>query len=262
MLDAVNADVVMLEEVVPLWTVDNIRRRFPRFRQSGWDVRTSASQPRRLIAVRGRIDDELGPIPYSAPTLDALLRFDTASDRSPSRVDSERHGAGASGFVVTIGQRRLLAVPVELPCCGGPGTEQELWRLADVEAIRRAVTRVTGARTVDGVIVGGDFNLVGSRTPLDLMARGLDPDGSDLAVVPALSFDGSNGDTWRQANGRFPPGRLDWMLHSASTLELLRAFVFDTAALTPAWLAVHGLRTDDSALASDHLPVVADLRWR
>ncbi len=37
--------------------------------------------------------------------------------------------------------------------------------------------------------------------------------------------------------------------------------VMDTRDLEPRWLQRHELRADDTASASDHLPLVADLRW-
>jgi endonuclease/exonuclease/phosphatase family metal-dependent hydrolase len=136
--------------------------------------------------------------------------------------------------------------------------------MAEVGALRPAIARAVRTHDVDGVIVAGDFNLVGSRAPLDLMRRRLDLDGSDLDIVEALTLDGGSKDTWRSpaGGGAFPPGPLDWMLLSGSSVDVRHAFVFDTEAIGAAWLKRHGLRQDDSRHTSDHLPIVADLQWR
>ena len=80
--------------------------------------------------------------------------------------------------------------------------------------------------------------------------------------VPAVDLRGASANTWRNPGGRFPPGRLDWVLHSDSSLEVMRAFIFDTAVISPYWLAQHGLWAADSVTTSDHLPIVVDVRWR
>ena len=59
----------------------------------------------------------------------------------------------------------------------------------------------------------------------------------------------------------FVPGRLDFLLYSDASLSLARSFVLDTRDLSPRWLKNHRLRPADTADASDHLPIVADLDW-
>jgi endonuclease/exonuclease/phosphatase family metal-dependent hydrolase len=99
------------------------------------------------------------------------------------------------------------------------------------------------------------------------MMRGLDRDGSSLALAPALQLDGRSAATWRDAEPRpsgpiFTPGRLDYVLFGDATLALERALVFDSAQLPVSWAEAHGVQSDDNHRASDHLPVVADFRWR
>jgi len=64
--------------------------------------------------------------------------------------------------------------------------------------------------------------------------------------------------TWRDARSSFAPGRLDYIFYSDSVLRLERAFILATEELAPDVLARYGLRPDDTLVASDHLPVVAD----
>jgi endonuclease/exonuclease/phosphatase family metal-dependent hydrolase len=112
------------------------------------------------------------------------------------------------------------------------------------------------------VVIAGDLNLVGSRRPLDLLADGLDGDGSDLAVAEAYQIDNLSNATWSNADQPFVAGRLDFLLYADTNVEPVGAFVMDTRDMAPPWLDRHGLRLDDTASASDHLPLVVDLRWR
>jgi endonuclease/exonuclease/phosphatase family metal-dependent hydrolase len=126
-------------------------------------------------------------------------------------------------------------------------------------AARRAVASADGSAAA--VILAGDFNLVGSETPLITAGRGLDTGGGDLEPIYALQLDGASTATWIGPSTPFPPGQLDYLLHPSS-LEPLRAFVFETEDLGVADLATLGLSAELSDDASDHRPVVADFRWR
>jgi hypothetical protein len=80
-------------------------------------------------------------------------------------------------------------------------------------------------------------------------------------VAEALQIDGRSNATWGDPDLPFVPGRLDFLLYADTSLESINAFLMDTRDLEPRWLERHGLRGDDTASASDHLPLVADLRW-
>jgi len=122
------------------------------------------------------------------------------------------------------------------------------------------VARELALGGVDAVLVAGDLNLVGSRAPLERLAAGLDPAGGDLVVARALHPDGRDGWTWSAPRSAYTPGRLDYMLSSPSSLRVAAAFVLDTADLSPAVCARHGLEPGDARAASDHLPIVARVR--
>lgn len=164
--------------------------------------------------------------------------------------------------------RRLLLVTLDLVCCGNRADAiQDRIRRMEASYINRAVRRAlkdaaADGREADAVIVGGDFNLVASHTPLDLAASGLGPDGADLVPVYALQLDGRSSATWDGGWGQFPPGQLDYVLFSDTTLEVRRAFVLETRDLASAWLGRHGLDGTESERASDHRPIVVDFAWR
>jgi len=169
-------------------------------------------------------------------------------------------GVSTAGMVVEIDGRRLLAMPLDLQCCGRTEEPEDQIREIQAQAIRNALRAAVPEADLDGLIVAGDLNLVGNRRPLDLLTEGLDLDGSDLASANALQLDGYSNATWG-FRGAFPASRLDYVFFGDSTLEALNAFVFDARDLDAHWRGVHAVEAED-VRASGHLPVVVDMRWR
>ncbi len=166
----------------------------------------------------------------------------------------------ALGAFVSDGPRTTLVVPLHFPCCG-----DEAGRLRAAPALRDAVQAALAEASVDGVIVAGDFNTVNGRStePVEIVQRGVTFRGAPLAALEARQLDGQSNTTFWNPR-RQVASRLDWLLFSDTTLELLRAFIFETEDLAPEWLRAHGLQADDSDVSqsSDHRPIVADFRWR
>ncbi len=166
--------------------------------------------------------------------------------------------ARACAALIDTDAGELLAISVHLKCCGSAGSEEDLTRIDQARAINAFVDHVHAQHPDAMVIIGGDYNLVGSRTPLEVMARGLGLNGDDLdpALTPVL------GDpsvvTWVDEKSRFGPGRLDWLLYDDSRSELVNALMLDTRVLTDGSLGAMGLERGDTT-ASDHLPMVVDL---
>ncbi len=169
----------------------------------------------------------------------------------------------AISALVSTPEGEILACSTHMKCCGSAGSNEDLIRYAEAGAINNAFAsamdnvRGTLGREIDAAIIGGDLNLVGTRGPLDILRTGLASDGSDFE--PATT--GVIGDTaiytWRDDNGYFGPGRLDWFVTGES--RVAQAFALDTRLIDPDRLAMWGLYPDDSAV-SDHLPVVVDLK--
>jgi endonuclease/exonuclease/phosphatase family metal-dependent hydrolase len=155
----------------------------------------------------------------------------------------------------------LLTGSMHLKCCGGKDTYEDRLRIAQVETIRTFVRSVLAQEPDLRPVLSGDFNLVGSRQPLDLLASDLDSDGSALGVADALVAGGDAAFTWTDADSPFSPGRLDYTLFADADLEVAQSFVLDVARLSPASRAAAGLEGNDQ-LASDHRPLVIDLMRR
>ncbi len=155
----------------------------------------------------------------------------------------------------------VAVASVHLKCCGSKGSPEDQKRLAQARVINEVMK---GALTAAGTplrIVAGDFNLVGSRPPLDVLRQGLDADGSDLELAEPFVTGDAAQYTWSDPASPFTPGRLDYTVFGDATAQLVNAFVFDTSRLSDAALARLGLDRADTS-ASDHLPIVIDIRPR
>ena len=265
-LRAVDADVVLLDEVGTRRAPRAFANWFDDLRpdDSAWSVIVGRSFQGTAVAVRGRVEPAFDGVSRHAPAADALLATFPADSRPMLRTIFEEDKVGATGALAAIGRRRVLAVPVDLTSGGGADTFNEASRLQESLAIGTAVRQALSRSRPDAVIIAGDFNLVGSREPIEALLRGgLDVDGSPLVPARVLQLNGRTNATWRPiSGGRFSAGQLDWVLYGDATLVQAGGFVFDTADLPDYWLTHHQLRATDSARTSDHLPVVVDFKWR
>lgn len=262
---ALDADVLMLDEVFRSagaasrnWLPTRDPHQLP------WEVRYGDANQTNLVVARGPATKVIDVVPYPPGTLEAMGARASAEDRWSSEVVDE-DAVGVFGVTVTMAGRRMLAVPLHLTCCSNSVTsENEAWRVIDAQAIQSAVRAARTRTHPDALLVGGDVNLISTRTPLEIVRRIDDMDGMPLATVQALQLDGLSNATFpsHASKSQFRPIRVDWLTYSSSSLELVHAFVFDSSDLSPYWLREHGLQADDSGKASDHLPIVADFRWK
>ena len=149
--------------------------------------------------------------------------------------------------------KQLIVVSVHLKCCGYAGSKEDITRISQAKQIADLIGSIGAG--YDGVIVIGDFNLVGSGTTIRVLA---DPDGADLKQSILSRLDGQSVQTWRSlTNGRFPSGRLDTVMYSPGKLVHQNGFVLDTVQLSQAERQALDVRKMDSR-ASDHLMLVAD----
>jgi endonuclease/exonuclease/phosphatase family metal-dependent hydrolase len=175
----------------------------------------------------------------------------------PVRLDLER---GAAAIVELPGHKHLVVVSVHFKCCGYAGSWQDETRVYQAEQLADRIQRMRkgeyGEKCKDaGVVVVGDYNLVGSRKPLEILKKaGL------IDLLLRASGDGA-AYTWRglRKDESFWPGRLDLVTFDANVLTPARGIVVDTSRLSDEALGGLGLRAEDS-LVSDHLLLVADFR--
>lgn len=261
-LTALGPDVALLDELHPSLDQAWLERFVTGLPGGPWRVIAGAAGGRQRTAVISRLPLRAVPglarIDYP-DSLRALAGLPVSRQMGNDLRTAAGDGIPALGAAVRVGRREVLVVAMDFFCCGRIGSPDDRARIMTADAIRQAVARALQTGEVEAVVLGGDLNLVGSRRPLDILRSGLDG-GQDLAVVPAPRLDERSNATWA-APGPFPPGRLDYLLVTKSRLEIRRSFTFDPADLAPGAVAAVGLRAGDGQ-ATDHLPVVADLRWR
>lgn len=189
-------------------------------------------------------------------SLDVTTPAVTSGNERPRRVR-------AASALVETHAGPVAVTSVHLKCCGGAHTPEETQRQNEARAINKANSEVYRAQASGAVarVIAGDFNLVGSRAPLDFLRAGIDSDGTDLAVAEPFTLGTGMKYTWLDDKSPFLPGRLDYLLFSDSTAEVVASFVLDTQRLSFESLARSGLDATDSR-GSDHMPIVVDLRIR
>jgi endonuclease/exonuclease/phosphatase family metal-dependent hydrolase len=164
-----------------------------------------------------------------------------------------------TGGIVTKGDDRILFASTHLKCCGRINSKEDTKRMEEAGLINEVLAEVARRNVIHGMVIGGDLNLVGSVTPRAMIAEGRDVDGTPLGVVEAMQLDGRDNATWSDRGQPFVPGRLDYLLYTDAVLAVRKAFVLDTQDLDGPWREAHRLELLDTELASDHMPVVADL---
>ena len=163
----------------------------------------------------------------------------------------------ATGGLIRIGKRTILAVAVHLKCCGRLGSSEDEKRRAEAEAIHEAVRLAIKRLKPDGVVIGGDFNLVGGPGILATLARKLAPGGGDLVVSEPIRPRGDDTTTWGRKGESFVPGRLDFILYGGS-LQATSEDILDVTQLGASWRRKHRIPEEPP---SDHLPIKIDLAW-
>jgi endonuclease/exonuclease/phosphatase family metal-dependent hydrolase len=263
-LTALAPDVMLLDEISPAMTRDRLIAFLDDVGGGPWHVVLGESGGRQRDAVVSRFPLEAAPALARVAWPDsvhAVARETTNRQMISDMATAHSDGIPTTGAIASIDGTRILFVPVDFQCCGRIGNPEDRARIIQSDAIRRSIETAMAEGRAGAVVVGGDFNLVGSYTPVERIASRLDSGGGDLTVAFPLRLDGRTATTWR-ARGPFTPGRLDYVLFSGSSLEAVGSFVFDAGDLGERWRSEHGLSADDSENSSDHLPVVVDLRVR
>ncbi len=267
-LAAVRPDVLLLDELPP----DGTEELLSSFLASGplgalgaWSFVLGGPGvgQRSAVAVRDVAvtpAEGLLDIPYPAGSLEAL-RANVDSPWLDAMIDmtaTQGRGLSTAGAWVAVEGTQVLFVAMDLQAAGWAGSPRDRVRIIEAAAIRERVVSELAGRPAP-VVMGGDLNLVGSRTPLFRLTRGLDVDGTDLLTVDAERLGERTLVTWRSPRDAFAPGRLDFLLVPDAAVAVTNAFVFATEDLDGSTLVRLGLERQLMLELSDHLVVVADL---
>lgn len=166
----------------------------------------------------------------------------------------------------------LLVINAHLRCCNANDKRQQ--EADGVIAFLRDA-RTPGGRidvpTGTPMIMAGDFNLVGFRQQYITLTTGDIVDNATHGPDSPPDWDGGPWTeleplhpvtpftyTWYDTGSNYAPGKLDYILYTASAVTVEQQLVFNTAEMSDAELARHGVQRGDAASASDHLPRIAD----
>lgn len=235
-LSAISPDVILYQE----WfntSPTAVQNWLDTYAGKGWNLHMPSARDGVAIATKHKI----------------IAQYDQVLPPS-----GEGRTARAVAALIQTDAGEILAISVHLKCCGNAGSSEDIKRIEQAQTINAFVQSVQIKHPNAKVVIAGDFNLVGSRIPLDTMAEGLGVDGSPLTPVKTLHIGDASMLTWNDEKSRFSPGRLDWMIYDESVSDAANAFVLDTRNLTPKTLSALGLHAEDS-MSSDHLPIVLDL---
>lgn len=167
---------------------------------------------------------------------------------------------------IEINGRSLVVMSVHLKAMGYIGNKDDLRRIQQAGILLETITEINrGAynhpskpQDMPGIVAIGDYNLVGSRTPMDLLAI-QEITGLANWILPHLV--GESIVTWRGGlRSSFSPGKLDYSLYSKDRLIPKNGFVLDSESLDQAELNRLGLEKTDSNV-SDHLLMVSDFQF-
>jgi hypothetical protein len=171
--------------------------------------------------------------------------------------------------------RGLVLFNAHTPCCGNnEGRDYEHDHLA---SILRDLVKGRGpfpTEPNDGVLLLGDFNLVGFVRQLvslrdgdifdnEVFGEDFQPDrlAGSLTVAPLRHTHSRAAYSWRNDSEHYPPGRLDFILFGSGTLQLKNNFTLYTMDIPRDVLEMKNLQRNDS-LVSDHLVLIADFEYR
>ncbi len=272
---ALAPDVLLLDEIFFETARDDVARFASDLAEHGepwtWWLASGGGRQRTAVLARGleaRGESGLGRIGYPVGAIERWLQQAGREPEVPgmapppvlARAEADG-GLSATGAWVTVGGQDILFVPVDLQSAGYDGSPRDRLRELQARTLNQAIAAALRDRPGAGLVVAGDFNLVGSARPLDELRRGLGIGGRDLAVARIERLRDRSLATWRSTWGDgddpFSPGRLDYLLYRSRALRAARAFVFDAADMSATARDALGILATDTD-HSDHLPLVVD----
>ena len=193
---------------------------------------------------------------------------------SHTQLSSDRSMAVLIETVDRIG-KNLLVFNSHLSCCSNDEDRQDQvdsftsdwreWRLNNTVPFE--------IEESTPFIHVGDFNFVGYRKQVETIRLGnIDnenefgndfyPDWDSTPIVELYPRHTHKrmGYTWRNDNSSFNPGKLDYIFYSDATIDSGRNYILNTLSMDQASLNQYSLQEADTEIASDHLPLVFDIK--
>jgi len=173
---------------------------------------------------------------------------------------------GYAAAYIKSAENYLFIINVHLSAMGYIDSEEDRLRIRQVDDIVATIDEIHRGQydendapgTQPVIVIVGDFNLVGSRTPLDMI---IDKKVYGLKdwLIPNLI--GESVVTWRGGpRDSFSPGKLDYIVYSTRTLIPKNGFILNSELLNRTELKQLSLDVADSKL-SDHLLMTVDFQF-
>jgi len=187
-----------------------------------------------------------------------------------------RFMAGNGLYVLDVNGTEVVVYNLHLPCCDNDsGRREEIdVMLANIRESRQGNSSYVFEDEAP-IIILGDMNFVGFSEQVESILNGdiinnnnygddfiMDYDGTGLADLKPRTTGLSSSFTWYNPGSSFFPGRLDYIFYTDSRLEIKNSFTLFTEAMSDDWLDANGMMSFDASLASDHLPLVADFKFK
>ena len=170
-------------------------------------------------------------------------------EKLPTKLDR-----AIAGLIKLESGKHLVVISVHFKSRGHVDSREDGLRAQQAEQLVGEIKRMRAGEFGEkakkaSVVVIGDYNLVGSRKPVDILNKAGLQDQLFTNPVTRTAY------TWRDDVTTFAPSRLDWFCHSG--LEPLQTIVLDTGTLDDTTLEQNNLQKSDST-ATDHLMLIGD----
>ncbi len=187
------------------------------------------------------------------------------ASKYPLKALPSKNDSYATAYI-GLAENNLFIINVHLKAMGYIDSEEDRLRIRQVNEIIATIDEIHKGQygkdeapdTKPAIVIVGDFNLVGSRTPLDLI---IDKKVCGLKDWLTPNLIGESVVTWRGGSrASFSPGKLDYVIYSTKTLIPGNGFILNSELLNRTERRQLSLDTADSKL-SDHLLVTVDFQF-
>jgi len=213
----------------------------------------------------GEIMKRLMPLENEKPWHIHKVHGNVIASKYPLKALPSKNDTYAAVYI-GLAENNLFIINVHLKAMGYIDSEEDRLRIRQANDIIAMIDEIYKGQygkdeapgTKTGIVIVGDFNLVGSRTPLDLI---LDEESYGLKdwLIPNLI--GESVVTWRGGSrASFSPGKLDYVIYSTKTLIPRNGFILNSELLNRTERKQLNLDATDSTL-SDHLLITVDFQF-
>jgi endonuclease/exonuclease/phosphatase family metal-dependent hydrolase len=264
-----DADVVILDEVSPDASLDQLKAVLPRGSGGAdldWNISIGASGGRQRGAIASRLPlTELAEfqqvIEYPMEFRDKFIG-EAPEEYKALATSSMDGGIAVHAVVVAMGDRRAMVVALDLQCCGDTVDSWQEWRRRiEARLIRETLQAALTRTRVDAMIIAGDLNLIQTATPLTILSGPYPGPISGLTPADVYHQDGVTSWTWDGRGTPFPSRPLDFQLYSPAGLTMHEGLIIDSEDMSAVELERHDLEAESLRRMSDHRPISVHYRF-